>query len=61
MHLLPTNLIITPDGEIAFVGRGDMSLKGAVRTILRGQRKATVRREEQAITLTPRTCMGQCP
>jgi peroxiredoxin len=43
VHLLPTNLIISPDGEIDFVGRGDMSLKGAVQTILRGQGEATVR------------------
>jgi len=40
VHLAPTNVVIAPNGTIAFVGRGNMSLKGAVETIARAQRKA---------------------
>jgi thiol-disulfide isomerase/thioredoxin len=43
VNLAPTNVVIAPDGKIAFVGRGNMSLKGAVETIARGQRSASVR------------------
>ena len=43
VHLAPTNVVIAPGGKIAFVGRGNMSLKGAVETIARGQRNASVR------------------
>jgi thiol-disulfide isomerase/thioredoxin len=43
VHLAPTNVIIAPTGNIAFVGRGNMSLKGAVETIARAQRRAGVR------------------
>jgi hypothetical protein len=37
VHLVPTNLVIAPYGEVGFVGRGYLSLEGAVRTIARGQ------------------------
>jgi len=43
VHLAPTNVVIAPSGNIAFVGRGNMSLKGAVETIAHGQRNAGVR------------------
>jgi thiol-disulfide isomerase/thioredoxin len=43
VHLAPTNVVIAPEGKITFVGRGTMSLKGAVETIARGQRTASLR------------------
>jgi len=43
VHLAPTNVVIAPNGNIAFVGRGNMSLKGAVETVARAQRNANIR------------------
>ena len=43
VHLAPTNVVISPDAKIRFVGRGNMSLKGAVETIAHGQHGASVR------------------
>jgi|HubBroStandDraft_6_1064221.scaffolds.fasta_scaffold483028_1 hypothetical protein len=43
VHLAPTNLVVAPDAKIRFVGRGNMSLKGAVEMIARGQHGASVR------------------
>jgi thiol-disulfide isomerase/thioredoxin len=43
VHIAPTNIVIAPSGDIAFVGRGNMTLKGAVETIARAQCSAAVR------------------
>jgi thiol-disulfide isomerase/thioredoxin len=43
VHLAPTNVVIDPEGKITFVGRGNVSLKGAVKTIARGQHTASLR------------------
>jgi hypothetical protein len=43
VHAAPTNLVISPDGEIRFVGRGPMSLKTAVGTIALGQHSVAAR------------------
>jgi peroxiredoxin len=38
VHLAPANVIIAPDGRIAFVGYSNLSLKGAVETVAHGWR-----------------------
>jgi peroxiredoxin len=38
VHSAPRNLIISPDGEVRFVGGGPMSLKLAVQVVANGQR-----------------------
>lgn len=43
VHIAPTNVVIAPDGEVRFVGVGQMSLKGAVQTIAHAQKSAPVR------------------
>lgn len=43
VHGAPTNVAISPNGDVRFVGVGPMALKGAVETVARGQRSAPTR------------------
>jgi peroxiredoxin len=48
VHVAPTNLVISPVGEVQFVGRGPMSLKTAVETIALGQRSVSAEQRRRS-------------